>query len=364
MPRTGQRRRRAAIGLAVLCAAAALMPAPARAQAGNAARGVEIAADERRLPDTPLPVAPLRRRDDGQIEILTPQNRKNPCSAGAICVGKGRAYATLEAALAAAHDGDVIEIVAGTYHEKNRIELRNLILRGVAGRPHFDCAGLDLGDDKACLMLAADGIALIGLEISGATASAGDGGDGACIRNETDLSFTVRRVTCHGSQAGIIADGGTILIEESEFFDNGWTDNLQNVSLGGKCSVTVRASIFRDARIGDEFRSRCRKTAIADSSFRSTTGAQDIDLPVGGETLVYRSTLMKGANAESEIILGFAGESCVTLSDLTLKEVRIVNSHPNAAIENFGKCDGRAIVLQGVQAEGLPVREIGYIYAR
>ncbi len=103
------------------------------------------------------------------------------------------------------------------------VATRDITIRGVAGTPHIDCAGLKLAGDKACILLAADGITLENLEISGAVLPDDVGANGACIRNERALSFTLRRVVCHGSQDGLLTDGGGAVIENSEFYDNGWT---------------------------------------------------------------------------------------------------------------------------------------------
>jgi len=344
---------------------AALAPACARA---GASASIRLAAETTQLPSTPIPIAPLHRRSDGSLEVVTPKGEKTEgvdvCTRHALCVGAGQAYPSLTAALAAAKAGDTIEIVAGTYRESAKIALKNVTVRGVGGRPHFDCKGMALADDLACLVVGASGVTLEELEISGAAVPIEGGGLAACVRNEPNLSFALKRITCHASQNGVIANGGDIVIEDSEFYENGGTREMSNASFLGKCTVTVRGSTFRDTRIGDEFRSRCKTTRISDSTFRSTAGALDLDISDGGDAFVYRSTLTKNANAASEMIIGFASDSCVDPGDLVLKEVHIVNSHPNAKITNFGKCDGRAIVMQGVTVDGLPLKEFGYVYTR
>ena len=322
--------------------------------------------DEPHLPDASEPIGPLRRDPSGKIVVINPTveqgSGRRACSTQAICVGRGQAYTTLSDAAAAARDGDVIEVVAGTYHDTARLARRNITVRGIGGRTHFDCKGLRISADKACLLLAADGITLENLEISGAEVSAALGANGACIRNESSASFTLRRIVCHGSQDGILTDGGTIVIEDSEFYDNGWNDRTHNVYLGGPCaSVTVRGSIFRDARIGHEFKSRCQRTSISDSTFRSTRGSRDIDLPDGGEALIYRSTLTKGPGAQSEEIIGFGAESCRYPGNLVLKQVRIVNTGGETDIRNFNTCPGGAILFEGVTFEGPRPKLVGYI---
>lgn len=332
--------------------------------AGDRMTDTRVAADAPSLPQAPF-VGAVRRGANGQLEPFDPTLQqgtgKRLCSIGAICVGGGQPYPTLASALAVAREGDVIEIVAAIYHETAKIAVQKVTLRGIAGRPHFDCAGLRISEDKACLLLAANGITLDNLEISGAEISDELGANGACIRNEPNRSYALKRILCHGSQDGVLSDGGTIDIENSEFFDNGWTGLTHNIYLGGNCSVTVRGSIFRDARIGHEFKSRCPEVQISDSTFRSTKGSRDLDISDGGEILIYRSTLVKTPGAENHEIIGFAPESCAHPGDMVVKEVRIVNSEPEADIRNYDKCTGHPIVLEGVTVEGIRPKLIGFI---
>lgn len=295
---------------------------------------------------------------------ITPTSSTPLCSTGALCVGSDQPYPTLTSALAAAHEGDVIEIFAGTYRETAIIGVRDVTLRGVGGRPHFDCAGMSLSDDKACLLLAAGGITLENLEISGAEISEDLGANGACVRNEPDVSYTLKGIVCHGSQEGVLSSGGDILIEDSEFYDNGWTEQTHNIYLVGNCTVTVRRSIFRDARVGHEFKSRCAKTDISDSTFGSTTGSRNLDVPDGGETSVYRSILTKTRGAANPEIIGFAPESCTHPGDMLLKDVRIENSEPAARIVNFNKCAGHPIILEDVIFNGIKPKLVGLVQLR
>jgi hypothetical protein len=331
--------------------------------------GAAVAQNEPHLPEAGEPVGAVRRGANGQIEVIDPTKEKGSgpsrCDPGAVCVGPDQAFTSLATALAAARDGNTIEVVAGIYHETAAIRAANVTVRGIEGRPHIDCAGLRIAADKGCLLLAGRNDTLENLEISGAEISPSLGANGACIRNEPNMSFTIRGVICHGSQNGILSDGGSIVIENSQFYDNGWTGNTHNVYFSGNCaSVTVRGSTFRDARVGHEFKSRCAKTEISDSTFRGTRGSRDLDIPDGGQTTVYRSTLLMTPGAESDEIVGFAAESCRTPGDMLLKEVRIINERRTAVIHNFDKCQGHPIILQGVTFEGTPPTELGYILKR
>jgi hypothetical protein len=315
------------------------------------------------LPSASPPIGPLHRSDDGQIEITTPENRPNSspaCSPSAICVGSKQRLRSLRDALALARDGDVVEVEAGTYRESDAIAQKGLTVRGVGGRPHFQCAGLKLPGSRACLFLGAAGITLENIEISGAEDPTSAGGDAACIRNARGANFTLRGVICHGSQEGVASNGGAIVIEGSEFFDNGWSDAAHNGYFAGDCTLTIRGSIFREARVGTEFTSRCAKTVISDSTFRNTKGTTAIEVPAGGDTMIYRSTIVKTPGARRAEILSFATE-CRYPGSMVLKDVRIINSRTDAEIQNHGACVGHAIAFERVSIEGLAPKLLGDI---
>ena len=347
---------------AALCAAT---PAARGSEIPNTGSGFAIAGNAPHLPAGSSPVGPVHRRADGQIELIAPTAKNTTaaelCAPNTLCVGQGKTYATLAAALAVAREHNVIEVAGGTYRESTAVTVPDLTIRGVEGQPHFDCAGIKLESDKACLLLAADGATLENLEISGAQIADSTGGNGACIRNEPSISFTLRRIVCHASQSGILSEGGTILIESSQFFDNGWGGSAHNVNFSGDCIVTVRGSTFRDTRVGHEFKSRCAKTMITDSTFRSTKGSRDLDIADGGETSVFRSVLIKTPGTGNPDLIGFASESCTHPGGMLLKDVRIVNSDPAGQIRNFDKCTGHPITLEAVTFEGIPPKELGYV---
>jgi hypothetical protein len=310
------------------------------------------------LPSGSAAVAPLRRGPDGHLEVVDPTKAvgpsgRSPCAPGTICVGPGLGYTTLTAAAAAARPGDVIEIVAGTYHESIVLKMPKLVVRGIGGKPHFDCGGLRVAQDKACLLLAGPDIVLENIEISGAEIGPSLGANAACVRNEPNFSFTLRKIVCHGSQNGVLTNGGTVVIEGSEFFDNGWTGNTHNIYLSGDCAkVTVRDSIFRDARVGHEFKSRCRETDIENSTFKATRASRALDLPDGGVVTIKRGSITQGAGVQNREMIGYSPESCKYPGSLTLERVQIIGNNPNGIIANFDKCPGGVIRLIHVDFQG------------
>jgi hypothetical protein len=304
-------------------------------------------------------VGQVRRGAGGQIEAAGPAKSagatgKGPCRAEAICVGPGLGHETLAAALAGARPGAIVEVAAGTYRESVLLKTAGLTVRGIGGRPHFDCAGIKLVGDKACFLLVAPDIALENLEISGAAVDEQVGANGACVRNDPGIGLTLRGIVCHGSQDGVLTSGGRIVIEDSEFYDNGWTGLTHNVYLSGDCTASVRRSTFRDARIGHELKSRCRETTIEDSVFHATRGSRALDLPDGGTTTITGGTIFQTAGVENPQIIGYAMESCRFPGSVTLRGTRIASSHPQAEIANSGKCPDAVIRLLGVTFEGRP----------
>jgi len=346
------------IGLAAALAAGAAMPQPVPTRSD---------AVQPSLPEASPPIAPLRRGADGQIELIDPATERRAgiplCDKGAICVGPGQRHRTLASGLEVAQDGSTIELIAGTYRESATLAHRKLTLRGVAGRPHIDCAGAALAGDKACLLLAADGITLDNIEVSGAEPGEGSEAPAACIANDGGADFSISRVLCHDSQNGILAHGGAIEIAESEFYDNGRSRGTDNGAFDGACLLTVRASTFRDARGGAELRSRCMRTTITDSTFRSARSEVILDLPDGGETLIYRSTLEKVNDTFGDIIR-FSADSCRHPGTVVFRQVRIVNARDDTALRNYDRCFSNAIVLEQVTFEGVRPRQIGYILTR
>src|SRR5450432_1944974 len=133
-------------------------------------------------------------------------------------VGPGKTYAKPCAAIAAAQDGDLIEIDAGTYAgDVCAIARSGLTLRGVGGRAHLDAAGAAYGG-KGTWVIQGANTTVENLELSGAKVP---DMNGAGIRQE-GAGLVVRNCYFHDNEDGILSGGGgDIVIEGSEFANNG-----------------------------------------------------------------------------------------------------------------------------------------------
>ena len=138
-------------------------------------------------------------------------------------VGPGMQYTEPSQAAAVAHDGDVVEIAAGTYTGDVAVWKANqLTLKGVGGRVILDAAG-KAAEGKGTWVIHGNTTTVENLEFVGA--KVGDK-NGAGIRQE-GRGLTVRHCVFRDNQNGILAGNSpesVIDIEESEFAHNGAGD--------------------------------------------------------------------------------------------------------------------------------------------
>ena len=195
-----------------------------------------------------------------------------PAHADTLSVGSGRAYETIAAAVAAAHDGDTIAVDAGTYSNDFAEIGKKITLTAIGGFAHLRASGL-VPNRKAILITDTD-VTINGFYFSGAQVSAGDGGNGAGIRYQGG-NLVLNGCYFVDNQDGILGvgdGGGTVTVRKSEFFRNGAPTGpsaglTHNLYLGGLALLTVEDSYFHGAQVGHEFKSRAKKTIIKNSRF-------------------------------------------------------------------------------------------------
>ena len=204
----------------------------------------------------------------------------HPCGSGVLCVGGDGTYRSINAAIAAAHAGDVIQVAAGTYTENvalgsfTALDARNLTLLGgfsadfatrdaAANRTVIDGGGEDpavqlhvISDEPTVL----DGFTLTGGVGLGTDYSDGGGtgggvhaqqqGDGELVISHNEVYGNRTRAFDDDSRGGGIHadavdyDGGspTVRIEDNFVHDN-------QAGRGAGVEVRGRASVIADNRI-------------------------------------------------------------------------------------------------------------------
>lgn len=237
-----------------------------------------------------------------------------PARALTLQVGPGRAYTTAASAIAAAADGDVIEIDAGLYSaDIATITANDLTIRSVGGLAHLDATGAIIGNGKAIWVQQGRNLTVEGIELSGASVP---DQNGAGIRSEAG-GLTVRGCYFHDNENGILGgdidrDTNDLVIENCDFANNGFGDGYShNLYIGHARSLTVRGSWFHHARIGHELKSRASINVLLGNRFSNEDGtaSYEIDLPEGGLGILVGNVIQQGVNTDNSVIVSFAEES-------------------------------------------------------
>jgi hypothetical protein len=227
-------------------------------------------------------------------------------------VGPGKTYPKPCAAVAAASDGDTIEIDAGGNYAGDvcQIAKNGLTLRGVGGRAKIDAAGQNSGG-KAIWVVSGNDTTVEDVEFS--SASVPDM-NGAGIRQE-GTNLTVRRCYFHDNQDGILAGDdpkSEILIENSEFDHNGAGDGYShNLYINHVGKLVFRYNYSHRAVVGHLLKSRAAETYVLENRLTGETDGSEsyeIDVPNGGKTFIVGNLVEQGKNTQNPTMLAYQEE--------------------------------------------------------
>lgn len=209
-------------------------------------------------------------------------------------VGAGGTFATLAAAVAVAHDGDTIDVAAGTYVNDTAVLSHKVIIEGVGGMARF----VDTtGPANGAQFVTTTDVTLRNVEIFGASTP---GGVAAAIHDEGG-NLTVVNSTIHDNQAGLVVDkdaAGSVGIYDSEISANGTADgrggNLQVAEVG---TLTLGNDYVHSGLGGAEIVSAADHTMLDGVRVSQAAGnaAAAVVLPNGGDVGITNSAIEKGA---------------------------------------------------------------------
>ena len=247
-----------------------------------------------------------------------------------LTVGPGRQYQTVSDAAAAASDGDVVEIDAGLYTSDVAVwNQNNLTLRGVGGFAHLRADGAD-AQGKAIWVLAGDSTVVENIEFSGITVP---DQNGAGIRLEGS-NLAVCNSFFHDSDEGILGGAGDVVVEYSEFSNNGFGDGFShNIYILGADRFTLRHSYVHHARVGHNVKSRARENFIFYNRIMDESGGNSsylLDIPNGGLTLVLGNLFHQGFSTENSSMMNYGTEG---LASGRTHHLYIVN---NTLVDDYG----------------------------
>ncbi|HEY0206352.1 MAG TPA: right-handed parallel beta-helix repeat-containing protein, partial [Acetobacteraceae bacterium] len=255
-----------------------------------------------------------------------------PSGANILQVGVGQVFTTIASALAAAHDGDIVLVQAGTYVNDFATVSAKVSLIGVGGMVNM-VATVPPPNGKAILTVDADAT-IQNFTFSGAKVP---DANGAGIRYEGG-NLTLQNCGFHDNENGLLSSpvaGGKLLIQNCDFTHNGaGNGSTHNIYVGAIQQLTIRDSRFSDAVVGHEIKSRAYNTLITGnviSEGSSGNGSYSIDLPNGGKGVVTGNLIVKGPQTENQNIIHFGGESIPYAgSSLLVQGNQITNDRPNA----------------------------------
>ena len=241
-----------------------------------------------------------------------------------LTVGTGGAYATLGAALAAAHDGDTINVAAGTYAIAPVTVAHQVTIEGVNGLASFTAA--PSAPPAAALITTTTNVTLRNVEISGVAAA---GGHEAAV-SATGGALTVVNSTVHDNGNGIVATGtGTTLgLYDTEVARNGTPDGFgANVSAAAINTLTLSNDYVHDAVAGPEVSSAAAYTVIDATRISQAAGdgAADLVLPAGGQVTVTNSAIEKGAAAQATPLVQVGGGVVASGSTVAITGTTLVS---------------------------------------
>lgn len=234
-----------------------------------------------------------------------------PAAARTLQVGPDQAYKAPSAAIAVAHDGDVVEVAPGQYYDCAVIRQNNLTVQGTGpGAVMTDktCQG------KALLVIDGANVTIRNLTLQRARVP---DQNGAGIRAEGG-SLTVENTSFINDQNGILAGDspdGVIHVIGSSFEGNGVCGQAcaHAIYVGRFKLLRVEHSRFMRTHDGHAIKSRALRTEVVDNDIADGpdgTSSYLIDLPNGGSALIERNRLEKGphtGNPANTIMIGEEG---------------------------------------------------------
>ncbi len=265
-------------------------------------------------------------------------------------VGPGRPLARPSDAARVAHDGDRVEIDAGTYVGDVAIWRQNdLQLVGVGGVAHLDSRQVAGG--KAIWVLRGDHTLVRNIEFSGARAH---DQNGAGIRL-IGRGLRVSHCYFHDNEEGILTGakrGSEVVVEHSEFDHNGYGQGYtHHIYVGRIDRLTVRFCYFHDARTGHHIKSRARHTRILYNriSDEGLASSYLVDVPNGGDVVIEGNLLIQGPRPENDTLV-----SCGTArrvyphSRLVAINNTLVNRAPRGLFFHLGRRVSRALLANNL----------------
>lgn len=226
-------------------------------------------------------------------------------------VGPDRPFRTIAAAAAQARDGDIVEIDAGDYRGDVAVwTQRALTIKGMGEGARLHADGRS-AEGKAIWVFRGGDIRVENVTFRGARVR---DRNGAGIRFEGGR-LLVEDCVFEDNENGILVANVAdidVVVRNSRFSENGHGDGYShNLYAGYIRSLTVTGSYFRSARVGHLLKSRAAANYIAWNRLTNEaegTASYEVDLPSGGEAVLYGNLIQQGPRTENPALVSFGVE--------------------------------------------------------
>jgi hypothetical protein len=277
-----------------------------------------------------------------------------------LTVGTDGQFATLAAAIAASHDGDTLQVQAGTYANDFAVINTRITIEGVGGM--VDLVATQAPPNGKAILVTNTDVTIENVVFSGCGVP---DGNGAGIRYQGG-NLVLRNDLFQDNQNGLLAapdPSGSITIDQCEFAHNGsgtgYTHNLYVNEVG---TLTITDSYFHDAVVGHEIKSRADNTIIENNVIEDGpdgTASYSIDLPNGGNALVEGNYIEKGPHSQNPAMIHFGGEGLpYGNSSLTVTGNTMVNDLASGSASGVLNQTLTQIEVSGNTISGLPAGRI------
>ncbi|MBR0649030.1 hypothetical protein GXW78_05105 [Roseomonas terrae] len=224
-----------------------------------------------------------------------------PGAARVLEVGPGRAFAQPSDAAAAAADGDIIRIAAGTYRNCAVWRSNRIVIEG-------ENAATTIVTERSCqgkgiFIITGNDVTVRNLTLSGARVP---DANGAGIRAE-GAGLTVENLRFLGNENGILTGQertAWLVVRDSEFIGNGSCerDCAHGIYAGNIGLLRVERSRFIGTRQGHHIKSRAWRTEILGNEIDDGpdgTASYLIDIPNGGAVVIRGNRMRKGPHSQN-----------------------------------------------------------------
>jgi Ca2+-binding RTX toxin-like protein len=266
-----------------------------------------------------------------------------------LTVGSGQQFATISAAVAASHDGDLVQVQAGTYTNDFATIDTKITLQGVGGMVNVvNTGGWDLPGDKGMFITNTD-VTIDHFEFSGAVSSSGNG---AGVRYQAG-NLTLTNDYFHDNQNGVLANPnptGTISIQNSEFANNGNPNGgagTHDLYVGDIAKLSIDNSYFHD--VWNEFnliKSRAAETDITNSRILDlkSNASYEVDISNGGVLKMENNVIQQSPDSRNPAIVEVGAEGLThTTNSIYLNNNTIIDEKGGIALYNPQNVSGQML---------------------